>query len=313
MEAQVSAPLNPDGLIWKHFGQHPVHRLSNGLREAMLQNMHPELAAGVELQSVFFEDPMARGQRSLPPIMSVVYAGNALDWGKLIRGFHGPIKGVDRFGRPYSALNPDTFYWAHATFFEDIITGRELTGFPLSEADKQALYLESIDWYRLYGVSMKPVPPDWDAFQQYWEHMVNNVLEDTRTVREGFRMHRSAPAPKSRRLSDRANAVVGPYLLKPLVQTPLIRLMLWLTVGALPPVLRERLCLDWTASDELRYRAHLKAVHGLLLAIPDERQYLPLARDARRHYRDTGTVAPIPLPNIEHHVATHLEPMTVRP
>jgi uncharacterized protein (DUF2236 family) len=229
--------------------------------------------------------------------MSVVYGGaNAPDWGKLIRGFHGPIKGVDRYGRPYNALNPGTFFWAHATFVEDIITGRELTGFPLSEADKQALYLESIDWYRLYGVSMKPVPPDWDSFQEYWEHMVANVLEDTRPVREGFRMYRTAPAPTSVRLSDRANAIVGPYLLKPFVQTPLMKLMLWLTVGALGPVLRERLCLDWTAFDELRYRTHLKLVHGLLLALPAEAHYFPLARAARQHYRETGTVAPIALP-----------------
>jgi uncharacterized protein (DUF2236 family) len=297
----VSEPLNPEGLIWQHFGRLPAHRLSNGLREAMLQNMHPELAAGVELQSVFFEDPLARGRRSIGPIMSVVYGGEAApDWGKLIRGFHGRIRGVDRFGRPYNALNPDTFFWAHATFFEDIVTGRELTGFPLSEADKQALYLESIDWYRLYGVSMKPVPPDWDAFQDYWDHMVCNVLEDTRPVREGFRMHRTAPAPSSERLSERANAMLGPYLLKPFVQTPLIRFMLWVTVGALPPVLRDRLCLDWTTSDELRYRAHLKAVHALLLVIPEERQYFPLARTARQHYRDTGTVASIPLPVTEH-------------
>jgi uncharacterized protein (DUF2236 family) len=80
------------------------------------------------------------------------------------------------------------------------------------------------------------------------------------------------------------------------VQTPAIRLVLWLTVGALPPVLRDRLCLDWTAFDEVRYRAHLKAVHALLRAIPDERQYFPLARAARQHYRHTGSVAPIPLP-----------------
>jgi len=96
--------------------------------------------------------------------MSVVYGGDTShEWGKLVRSFHGPIKGVDKYGRRYSALNPETFFWAHATFVEDIVTGYELTGYPLSEADKEALYLESIDWYRLYGVSMRPVPPDWDA------------------------------------------------------------------------------------------------------------------------------------------------------
>jgi uncharacterized protein (DUF2236 family) len=147
---------------------------------------------------------------------------------------------------------------------------------------------------------MKPVPPDWDAFQQYWEHMVTHVLEDTRPVREGFRMYRTAPAPTSARLSARVNAVIGPYLLKPFVQTPLMKLMLWLTVGALGPVLRDRLCLDWTTSDELRYRAHLKVVHQLIRAVPDERQYFPLAREARDHYRATGEVAAIPVPVLDH-------------
>jgi uncharacterized protein (DUF2236 family) len=290
-------PLDPDGLIWRHFGRLPAHRLTNGLREAMLQNMHPELAAGVEQHSVFFEDPLARGRRSIGPIMSVVYGGDTShEWGKLIRNFHRSIKGIDKYGRPYRALNPDTFFWAHATFVEDMITGRELTGFPLSEADKQALYLESIDWYRLYGVSMRPVPPDWDAFQVYWQHMISDVLEDTRPVREGFRMHRTMPAPSFASLSRRVNAVLGPYLVKPLMQTPLVQFMLWLTVGSLPPVARERLCLDWTATDEIRYRAHRELVHAALLAIPDDLQYFPLARVQRQRYRDTGAVPPIPLP-----------------
>jgi uncharacterized protein (DUF2236 family) len=268
----------------------------------MLQNMHPELAAGVEQHSVFFEDPIARGQRSIGPIMSVVYGGStSAEWGKLIRGFHLPIKGIDKYGRPYRALNPHTFFWAHATFVEDIITGRELTGFPLSEADKQALYLESIDWYRLFGVSMRPVPPDWDAFQEYWEHMVSHVLEDSRPVREGFRMHRTAPAPKLARLSERANAVLGPYLLEPFLQAPAMRFMLWLTRASLPPVIRERLSLDWTKTDELRYQAHRKAVHAFLVAVPDELHYHPIARRARATYTGTGAVAPLALPRTSPH------------
>jgi uncharacterized protein (DUF2236 family) len=292
-----ASPLDPDGLLWEHFGRLPAHRLTNGLREAMLQNMHPELAAGVEQHSLFFEDPIARGQRSIGPIMSVVYGGaSAPAWGRLIRGFHRSINGIDKYGRPCRALNPDTFFWAHATFLEDMITGRELTGFPLSEADKQALYLESIDWYRLYGVSMRPVPPDWDAFQAYWQHMICDVLEDTRPVREGFRMHRTMPAPSFASLSRRVNAVLGPYLVKPLMQTPLVQFMLWLTVGSLPPVARERLCLDWTTTDEIRYRAHRELVHAALLVIPDDLQYFPLARVQRQHYRDTGAVHAIALP-----------------
>jgi uncharacterized protein (DUF2236 family) len=131
--------------------------------------------------------------------------------------------------------------------------------------------------------------------------MVNDVLEDSRPVREGFRMHRTAPAPSLAGLSARANAVLGPYVLKPFLQAPAMRLMLWLTTASLPPVIRERLCLDWTTTDELRYRTHRKAVHAFLLALPDELQYFPLARKARRTYRETGVVAPLALPRISPH------------
>ncbi|HXO12204.1 MAG TPA: oxygenase MpaB family protein, partial [Mycobacterium sp.] len=167
--------------------------------------------------------------------------------------------------------------------------------------------------YRLYGVSMKPVPPDWDAFQEYWEHMINNVLEDSRPVREGFHMYRTMPSPTSKHLSDRANAVVGPLILKPLVQTPLVKLILWVTTGALPPVIRERLCLDWTGLDELRYRLHLKAVHATIKAIPTDFQYFPLARDQRAHYHRTGTVAPIPLPTRNPHQSNRSPTPSARP
>jgi hypothetical protein len=38
MAELLPAPLDPDGLVWEHFGRQPIFRLSNGLREAMLQN-----------------------------------------------------------------------------------------------------------------------------------------------------------------------------------------------------------------------------------------------------------------------------------
>ena len=91
-------------------------------------------------------------------------------------------------------------------------------------------------------------------------------------------MVKAMPSPTSKHLSDRANAVVGPLILKPFVQTPLVKLILWITTGALPPVLRERLCLDWSRLDELRYRLHLKAVHEAIKAIPTQLQYFPLAK-----------------------------------
>jgi uncharacterized protein (DUF2236 family) len=287
-------PLDPHGLLWSYFGRLLPRRLVTGLRMPVLQNMHPELGAGVEQHSVFFQDPVARGRRSIGPILSVVYGGDtAPDWGKLIRGFHVGIKGTDRYGRPYNALNPGTFFWAHATFVEDIITGQALIGFPLSKADTEALYLESIAWYRLFAVSMKPVPPDWDGFQQYWAHMVDDVLEDTRPVREGFRMHVTAPPPELSRLPGWIDKIAGPYLVKPLLQAPLMQFAQWLTVASLPPAARERLCLPWTHRDELAYRLWLNTAHTVVAALPENRQFHPVARQAREHLAKYGAVEPI--------------------
>jgi uncharacterized protein (DUF2236 family) len=138
-------------------------------------------------------------------------------------------------------------------------------------------------------------PYDYDAFREYWEHMVQHVLEDSRPVREGFRMHRTAPPPPLP-LREPLGSAVGKAIVKPLVQSPTMRLIEWVTVGGLPPVIRDRLCLDWTASDELRYRLYLKAVQKVWAVLPEEAQFLPLARQAAATYRDIGTVAPIPLP-----------------
>jgi uncharacterized protein (DUF2236 family) len=296
-ERATPNPLDPEGLLWSYFGRLLPRRLATGLRMPVLQNMHPELGAGVEEHSVYFQDPIARGRRSIGPILSVVYGGDtAHDWGKLIRGFHVGLKGTDRYGRPYSALHPGTFFWAHATFLEDIVTSQALIGFPLSTADTEALYLESIDWYRLFGVSMKPVPPDWDGFQHYWEDMVDNVLEDTRPVREGFRMHHTAPPPNFAQQPEWMNRIVGPFVIKPVLQAPLMKHAQWLTVASLPPVARERLCLTWTQTDDFAYRLYLKAAHAAIVAMPENRQFHPVAHQARKHWSEHGWVEPIPMP-----------------
>ena len=53
----------------------------------------------------------------MPEIIGVVYDGpEAEATGLRVRDYHKRIKGVDDQGRRYSALKPETFWWAHATF-----------------------------------------------------------------------------------------------------------------------------------------------------------------------------------------------------
>ena len=109
-------PLGPDSLTWKYFGDVRTGML--GVWIGAIQNMYPQLGAGVEDHSILLREPLQRVARSVYPIMGVVYDGDrAAQTGAQIRNYHRTIKGVDADGRRYHALNPETFYWAHATFF----------------------------------------------------------------------------------------------------------------------------------------------------------------------------------------------------
>ena len=176
-------PLGPDSLTWKYFGD--WRGMLQGPWAGSMQNMHPQLGAAVEQHSIFFMERMPRLFRSLYPIGGVVFDGDRAPMtGAEVRDYHIGIKGVDDQGRRYSALNPDVFYWAHATFFMGTILAAERFGGGLTEDQKRQLFDEHITWYRMYGMSMRPVPKTWEDFQVYWDHMCRNVLENNWAARE---------------------------------------------------------------------------------------------------------------------------------
>ena len=175
-EAGRAAPLGPDSLTWKYFGDLRTGMM--GVWIGAIQNMYPELGAGVEEHSILLREPLQRVARSVYPIMGVVYDGNrAAQTGEQIKQYHHTIKGVDATGRRYHALNPETFYWAHATFFMLVIKVAEYFCGGLTEAEKRQLFDEHVQWYRMYGMSMRPVPKSWEEFQEYWQRVCRDELE----------------------------------------------------------------------------------------------------------------------------------------
>ena len=178
-------PLGPDSLTWKYFGDLRTGML--GVWIGAIQNMYPELGAGVEDHSILLREPLQRVARSVYPIMGVVYDGDrAAQTGEQIKSYHTTIKGVDAEGRRYHALNPETFYWAHATFFMLIIKTAEYFCGGLTEAEKRQLFDEHVQWYRMYGMSMRPVPETWDEFQEYWDRTCSEELEINKATLDIF-------------------------------------------------------------------------------------------------------------------------------
>ena len=211
-----------------------------------MQNMHPQLGAAVKDHSIFFMERMPRLYRSVYPIGGVVFDGDrAPKTGAQVRDYHIGIKGVDEQGRRYSALNPDVFYWAHATFFKSVLLAAERFRGGLTEDQKRQLFDEHVTWYRMYGMSMRPVPKTWEEFQEYWDHMCNNVLENNYATREVLDLSTMTKHPSLEWIPDwmwRLNLKV------------MERFLLFVTVGLYDPPVRELMGYTWSSRQEWLHR-----------------------------------------------------------
>ena len=265
-------PVGPGSLLWHYAGD---RRMSfTGLSAGLLQLLHPAIGAGVAQHSDFFNDPWDRIIRSVPQILGVIYDPEPEALGHRVRDRHRTIRGVDATGRPYRALAPDTFWWAHATFqhaveqIADRFDWRRLV-----PAEREDLYLDGVEWYRRYGVSMRPVPPDRRTFQGVWNEQLETVLE----------LNPAAERALDLALHDRGAGV--PFLpawtgiLQPLVVTPVLRLT---AVGGLPQVVRRRFDIPWRADEELQYRMLQLAVRQLWIGLPARWRYGPIAAGGYR-------------------------------
>lgn len=271
------APLGPGSLTFKYLGD--VRNVFLATRAGMLQAMHPGISAGLEQHSDFFRNPWNRLLRSAGPILGVVYDYEPMETGARVRDFHKKIGGDDASGRRYHALDPATYYWAHATFFEGQIAAQALFGEPLTRAQKEQLYRESITWYARYGVSMAPVPKDYEAFERYWDETIEHVLEATKVARvSASRPRRKLPAPYP---------ALRPvwWLLEPVI----VDGSLFLTRVTLPPRAREKLGLRMDEHDARALRRFGAAVRLAYRFVPGPLRSMPRARRGRRAPQRPGS------------------------
>lgn len=263
-------PLGPDSLTWKYFGDLRTGMM--GVWIGALQNMYPELGAGVEEHSILLREPLQRVARSVYPIMGVVYDGDrASQTGQQIKGFHTTIKGVDSAGRRYHALNPETFYWAHATFFMLVIKVAEYFCGGLTEAEKRQLFDEHVRWYAQYGMSMRPVPNTWEEFCEYWDRVCSEELEINRATLDIFSI--KIPKPWF---------VLMPTPIWDQMFKPMVAGQRWIAAGLFDPVVREKAGMRWTPGDEVLLRLFGKLVEMAFIVVPDEIRLHPRALAAYR-------------------------------
>ena len=265
--------LGPGSWLWRYAGD---NRLGfTGLSAGILQLMHPGLGAGVVQHSAFFTEPWDRIFRSIPEIIGVVYDGpEAEATGHRVRDHHRRIAGTDDQGRRYSALDPGTFWWAHATFqFAVERLADRFDTHRLSGPEREELYAEGVEWYRRYGVSMRPVPTDREGFRERWNTCCEETLEMTVAAERAIDMA----------LHDKVEDLPGmPWWTQPFqreVITPIFRLT---AIGGLPARVRRRFGIPWGAVDAAQLRAFEVWVRETWRFVPRPMRWAPRAADGWR-------------------------------
>ncbi|MFS8198355.1 oxygenase MpaB family protein [Streptomyces sp. CWNU-52B] len=253
----VRAPRR-GGPAWRYFGDARSTIMAPQL--LLLQVAHPVVGAGVADHSNFRAEPWPRLVRTLLSLTTVIYGGQqaATDEARRLIHVHAAMKGTDSAGRRYHALNPEAYHWVHATLVKAPVDGQRLFGKGMTEEETERYYREMRDVGRVWGLKEHHLPATWAEFTEYYDDMVDNRLEHNQSVQDVLD-ELAHPAKPFRWIPG--------LLWRPLARVA-ARYALLVTVGTLPPRLRERLHLTWDRRRQRSLRRFAFLVRVLMLPVP---------------------------------------------
>ena len=259
--------LGPDSILWQRFGD--WRSMFVALSAGVLQIAQRDISRSLVQQSNVFDNEVARLVRSAFPIIRTVYEGPEV--GAMIRDFHKDIKGTHPDGTRYHSLNPEVYYWAHATFtaMPYYLAGNFMP--ELSRAEREQLFQESRTWYSYYGVAEpENAPKTYDEYVKYMDAMYDN-LGPSETIDRSRIMNGLALDPPDPSVPRWAWKPVAPYASK---------LLLWVSIGLLPAKVRDNLGLEWTSSDQRKLNIFARATRGVFSVLPRKARMVPMASRA---------------------------------
>jgi uncharacterized protein (DUF2236 family) len=212
-------------------------------RAILLQLAHPLIAAGVYEHSAFRAGTRVAASRlhaTVQAMLSLTFGADderdaALEAIRTIhRRVHGHLAvGVGPFpaGTPYSAEDPALVHWVHVTLLDSLPMVFELFVAPLDEADLDT-YCEQAAWVAIaLGARPGDVPRTWAALRTQLEC--------------AYKSGSIVVGPQAREMAD---AVVTPGLGRLFPPAGWVNRLV--TVGLLPPELRQQYGFAWTDRDQ---------------------------------------------------------------
>ena len=260
--------FGPGSITW-HVNREAVLLLGGG-RALLLQVAHPLVAAGVAAHSEFRAHPLRRLWRTLDLMLTLAFADGATALGavRTIEGVHARVHGVLEApsgpfprGTRYDANDPALLLWVYATLVDTALVVYERFVEPLGVEGRAAYYEGSKVGGRLLGIPEALMPPTFGRFREYVDDMIRGEL--------------LVVGPASREI---AASILRPAV--PLGLAQAFRAAGFVTVGLLPPPLRERYGLSWSAAQEKALGALAALARRVLPFVPERMRLVPHARQA---------------------------------
>jgi uncharacterized protein (DUF2236 family) len=268
----------PDSITWKVNREMIV--VAGWGRAVLLQLAHPAVASGVHDHSSFrgsIRSSFRRLHSTIGAMLSLTFgdADQMITAAAGINTIHDRVRGRVRegVGEAYSAHDPHLQRWVHATLLESIPLIYELLIGPLSDAERDQYCSEAAIMEPLLGMPAGWLPRDWAQLDTYMREMLAGgtiVVTDT-----------------SRAL---ARAVLYPP--QWYVAWPAFRALQLLTIGTLPPPIREAYGFDWRARDIRAFERWTRLLRTSLRLLPAVAREWPMARR-----RDLSGTFPIERPS----------------
>jgi uncharacterized protein (DUF2236 family) len=235
-------------------------------RAVLLQLAHPAIAAGVQDHSSAlrggFLSAFRRLHSTVGAMLSLTFGDteHMIDAAAGINTIHDRVNGRLRDGAQgaYSAHDPSLQRWVHATLLESIPLTYDLLVGPLALRERDQYFTEAAIMEPLLGMPAGWLPRSSAQLDAYMGDMLANgslMVTDS-----------------SRKL---ARTVLYPP--KWYLAWPVLRPMQLLTIGSLPPSIRQAYGFEWRARDARALARWTTSIRALLRVLPSFAREWPMA------------------------------------
>lgn len=255
-------------------------------RAILLQVAHPLVAAGVADHSAFRDSPLASVQRlrhTVGAMLDIVFGDPVQQESAIegIRAIHRRVNGTLRqavgifpAGTPYSAEDPDLLLWVHVTLVASIVGAYEALVRPLGPDERDAYCRQTAAVAVALGARPAEVPQDWPALEAVIARAIESGI---------VQVGPDGQAIADAMLRGSVSMAAGPIGWG----------MRRLTIGWLPPALRQQYGYRWDARASRRLAWLERQIRRGRRALPDRLALWAVARTADR--AGGGHVVPPPV------------------